>query len=395
MRRAGQQHIGHDVGQLAGGLLVEAALRDPRRSQTDSGRITRILIARDGVAVDHDPDDIQNAGCLVAAEGSAILACDRGDIHVHQVAVGAAERDAQAALLELVGHGLGVFDRLFLQFFELPGLGQLEGQGQRGEHVDVWSALLAGEDGAVDLFRDGRVGGQQHGTAWTVEALMRGGHDHMGDPHRRRHHACRDQPADVRDIGQEVGAHFIGDLAELLPIGDPGIGRVSGDQQFWSGFECLDADLFVVQPLVLVHGVMDGFEPFPRAVDRRAVREMPAVQKVKSHDGFAQWDQRLVDRVVGRRAGEGLHVDVDLVRSEAVGGERLGSAAAGQCLDHIGVFDALVVARVAIAAIVAQTGRIIQDLFLGHPARVLFGIAFGIDVLEGRAECLAHSHRRR
>jgi hypothetical protein len=52
------------------------------------------------------------------------LAYDRGYIDVDHVAVRAAERDAQPSLLELVRHGPGVSNRLFLQLLELLGLRQ-------------------------------------------------------------------------------------------------------------------------------------------------------------------------------------------------------------------------------------------------------------------------------
>ncbi len=157
VRRASQQHVGHDVGQLAGHLLVEATLRDPRRAQADTAGVHRVLVAGDGVAVDHDADDVEDARGLVAAQLGAIFALDRGRVHVDQVRVGAAEGHAQSALGELVGHGGRILEGLLLQLLELFGLRQLEGQRQRGEHVDVRSALLTGEDGLVDLLRDGRI----------------------------------------------------------------------------------------------------------------------------------------------------------------------------------------------------------------------------------------------
>ena len=36
---------------------------------------------------------------------------------------------------------------------------------------------------------------------------------------------------------------------------------------------------------------------------------MSAVQQVESHHGIAEVEQRLIDRVVGGRAREGLHID--------------------------------------------------------------------------------------
>ncbi len=147
---------------------------------------------------------------------------DGGHIHVDEMAIRAAERDAQSALLELVRHGLGVLDRsgpaIVLNCLVCASL---KVSASAGKDMDVRSALLAGEDGLVDLLGNRRVGGQQHCAARAVETLVRGGHDHMGNANRRRHHARRHQSADVRNIRQEVRADFIGDLAELLPIRNP------------------------------------------------------------------------------------------------------------------------------------------------------------------------------
>jgi len=66
MRRTSQQYISHDIRQFTGGLLGKAALGDPRRTQANAGWIDGVLIAGDGVAVDHDADQIQNTGGLVA-----------------------------------------------------------------------------------------------------------------------------------------------------------------------------------------------------------------------------------------------------------------------------------------------------------------------------------------
>ena len=72
MRRAGQQHVGHDVGQCAGLLLVEAALGDPRRAEADAARVGGILVAGDGVAVDDDAHQVEDARGLIAGQRNAI-----------------------------------------------------------------------------------------------------------------------------------------------------------------------------------------------------------------------------------------------------------------------------------------------------------------------------------
>ncbi len=117
------------------------------------------------------------------------------------------------------------------------------------------------------------------------------------------------------------------------------------------------------------------------------------MQQVESHHSVAYIEQPQVDGVVGGRAGEGLHVDVDLVGTEAVGGEGFRGAPAGKSLGHIRIFHALVVARVAVAAVFSKTRRVVQNFLLGHPARLLLGIAFGVDVLERRAKCFTSCKR--
>jgi hypothetical protein len=131
-----------------------------------------------------------------------------------------------------------------------------------------------------------------------------------------------------------------------------------------------------------------------RAVDRRAVRQVPAVQQVHAQDGVAGADQGVVDGVVGRRAGEGLHVDKESSALTPLVANSLGAAPAGQRFDGVGVLHALVIAGVGIAPVVRQPGVVIQDLLFAHPAGVLVRVAFGIDVLEGRAHRLAHRQRR-
>jgi hypothetical protein len=98
-------------------------------------------------------------------------------VHVEHVGVRPAKRDAQAALLELIGHRLGILDGLRLQSLELAGAGQLEGQGEGCEDVDMRTALLAGENGLVQLPGDIREGSEQNSAAepsrdlWVVDMV--------------------------------------------------------------------------------------------------------------------------------------------------------------------------------------------------------------------------------
>ena len=63
-------------------------------------------------------------------------------------------------------------------------------------------------------------------------------------------------------------------------------------------------DLVVIQPPVHVRNAVAGrLESAAAAIDRRAVAQVPAVGQRQSQDGVVGLQQRLVDRVVGGRAG--------------------------------------------------------------------------------------------
>ena len=112
------------------------------------------------------------------------------------------------------------------------GAGQFESKRQGCKDVDVRAALFAWEDGFVEQLCQNRVSGQDDRPARPVQGLVGGGCNDMGIADGRRHHAGSHQPAQVRDIGQQVGTDRIGDAAEGFPVGDPGVGRVAADDHF-------------------------------------------------------------------------------------------------------------------------------------------------------------------
>ena len=218
--------------------------------------------------------------------------------------------------------------------------------------------------------------------------------DDVGVPDRRGNNARSHQPGDVGDVGQQVRADRVGNAAEGLPVGDPGIGREAADDHLGLALLGLLHDGFVVDLLGLrVDRVVDNLIQLPRAVVRVTMREMPPVQQVHAHDGRTGFHQRGVDGVIGWRAGERLYVDINLIGSHTIGGEGLGAATAGQGFDGIRVFCPLVITRVRVAAEVRQSLGVVEDFFLGHPARVLVGIAFGVDVLESRGHGIPNGQR--
>ena len=91
----------------------------------------------------------------------------------------------------------------------------------------------------------------------------------MGVADRGRHDAGGHQPADVGDIGQQVGADRVGDArGSAFQSGDPGVGRVAGDDHLGLVLLGQFQDGVVVELLGLgVDGVVDDLVVFARAVD--------------------------------------------------------------------------------------------------------------------------------
>ncbi len=121
---------------------------------------------------------------------------------------------------------------------------------------------------------------------------------------------------------------------------------------------------------------------------------MAAVVQVQPHDGVAGLQEGGVNGAVGGRAAEGLHIDVEVVGRYAIGGKQFGSAAAGERLQQIGIFDAFVIARVAITAVMGQFQRHIHNVGFALAAALFAGVAFGVDVGKGAAHGRAYRIRR-
>ncbi len=212
--------------------------------------------------------------------------------------------------LERLREGDAVLDDVLLQLLELIRLRQLEGHRLGQHRVDMRTALLAREDSPVDLARDGRLMGEDDRAARPAQRFVGGEGDDIGDPDRGGVDAGGDHPSHVGDVGHEVCPDRVCDLAEGLPIDGPGVGRVAGDDHLRSALFGQLPHPVVIDALGLgVDVVMHDVVELARAVHGGAVGEMPAVKQVHAHDSAAGFDQRVVDGVVGRGAGQGLHVD--------------------------------------------------------------------------------------
>ena len=308
--------------------------------------------------------------------------------------VGAAVGQLQAAVLQ-AGSQRG---RVFLDpphhLPERLGARDLERHGHGGELLRVRAALLAGEDRHVDAVGQILVGGHDDGAARAAERLVGGAGDHIGDADRvgegaRRRHAGR-----VADVGQQHRADLVGDGAEELPVGRPGVRRKPADDHLRPVAPRQVADLVVVQLAgALADAVADHVVVFAREVELAAVGQVAALVQVHAHDRVAHIHDGVVDRQVGRRAGEGLDVDINILVRHALVGEDQRRAALRQRLDEVHVVYALVEAAVGVAAVVGELVRVVEDRVLVVARHAQGRVPFSVDVVEDRAQRLADSPR--
>ena len=169
-------------------------------------------------------------------------------------------------------------------------------------------------------------------------------------------HFRRDQPRDVRHVGDDRRADGATDVAHALEVEDAGIGAGADHDHLRLVLVRQPLELVVVDPLiVLADAVGDDRVELAGEVERMAVGEMAAVGEVHAEHGVARLQQREIDRHVGLRAGVRLHVGV-------LGAEQLLGALDGQRFGDVHELAAAVVALAGVAfrVLVGQdrTGRL-------------------------------------
>jgi hypothetical protein len=238
------QRGGDDVGDLAELGGSEAAGGQGRGADAQPrGDHRRARVEGDGVAVDRDADPVQPVLGLLTVQ-LRVAQVDQDQVHL-----GAAGQHRDPGLLHVVGHQPagehpGAVQRPLLALPELLGRRDLERDRLGRDHVLERPALLAGEDGAVDFL--GQVSRAEDDAApGTAQRLVRGRGDHVGVRHGVGVQAGGDQTGEVRHVDQEVGAHQVGDAAELGEVEVTGVGRPAGDDHL--------RPVLAGEPLHLVH----------------------------------------------------------------------------------------------------------------------------------------------
>ena len=155
--------------------------------------------------------------------------------------------------------------------------------------------------------------------------------------------AARDQPGEMGDVDDEIGAHRVADRSKPLEIPMAGVGGAAGDDQLRPVLARERLDLIHVDAVRFpIDAVGDDLEPLAGNIDRRAMRQVSPGGEIQAHEHVAGLHQRQKHALIGLRAGIGLHV-----REPA--GEQPAGAIDRQFLRDIDELTAAVIAAARIA----------------------------------------------
>ena len=146
--------------------------------------------------------------------------------------VRAAREDVEPTRLQRVGEHVGIGADLSLVVAEGLGRRDLEARRLGRDHLAERPALHAREDGPVDSLRVLLLA-EDEPSARAGERLVRRRGDEVAVRHGARVQAGGDEPGVVRHVAEEQGADLVGDLAELVRLDRPRIGRPAADDQLW------------------------------------------------------------------------------------------------------------------------------------------------------------------
>ena len=160
----------------------------------------------------------------------------------------------------------------------------------------------------------------------------------------------------MRRVDHKERPDVVRDLAEGVPVDEPGVRGIAGDDHPWTVFFCQTVDLVDVDRLgVLVETVGDDVEQPAGEVHLRSVREVAALIEPHTEDRVAGVEKGQVGGHIRLGAGVRLHVGV-------LGAEQRLGTFHGQRLDLVDHRTALVIAPAGVALRVFvrehRTGRL-------------------------------------
>ena len=213
-----------EVGDAGEVLLEHAAGGHGGRPDADASGDERRGVSGDAVLVEGDVREVEDA--LHPGAVDAVGA----EVAEDEVVIGPAGDEGVPELRESAGEGGAILDNLLLVVDKFGGGRLLQRHGEGADGVVVGTALEPGEHRAVDrllvllLVED-------HAASGTSQGLVRGGGDHVRVGEGIVHDVRRDEAADVRHVGHEVGANLVADLPHALVVVVPGVRGRTGDDQ--------------------------------------------------------------------------------------------------------------------------------------------------------------------
>ena len=125
----------------------------------------------------------------------------------------------------------------------------------------------------------------------------------MGVREGRRVRAARDQPGEMGDVDDEMGADRVADFAEAGEVPMARIGRAAGHDELGLVLARERLDLAHVDALRHpVDGVGNDLEPAAGHVDRRTVGQVPARRQIEAHERLARLHQGHEHALIGLAA---------------------------------------------------------------------------------------------
>ena len=141
--------------------------------------------------------------------------------------------DAVAGLQQLGRERAGALDGATLALGKQLTGGDLEGHSLGGDCVLERAALLAGEDGRIDLLGELLLA-EDHAGARAAEGLVRGRGDDVSVLDRTRMQPCCHESGEVGHVDHQQRADFIRDLPEAREVEPARIRRPAGEQHLWA-----------------------------------------------------------------------------------------------------------------------------------------------------------------
>ena len=110
-------------------------------------------------------------------------------------------------------------------------------------------------------------------------------------------------------VHEEFGAHLVGDFAEAFEVDDARVGGSAGHDDLRMAFHGLLLHFIVIDAAGFLRDAVGlHMEETAGEVDRAAMGQMAAVVEVHAQDRVPRLAQRHIGRIIGLRAGVGLHI---------------------------------------------------------------------------------------